>query len=114
MGVSPIGAADQPPMARPHSGTTVRTAHEARQRGGGHAAACPPVLDSISYPPYTPESPIQFPIRIGTGFPFKNAAHIPDFQRQSKNLMPITSGLRRAGAAALDLADVARGRFEAF
>ena len=28
--------------------------------------------------------------------------------------MPITSGLRRAGAAALDLADVARGRFEAF
>lgn len=51
---------------------------------------------------------------IGTGFPFKNAAHIPDFQRQSKNLMPVTSGLRRAGAAALDLADVARGRFEGF
>ena len=51
---------------------------------------------------------------IGTGFPFKNVAHIPDFQRQSKNLMPVTSGLRRAGAAALDLADVARGRFEAF
>ncbi|MBC8087325.1 MAG: inositol monophosphatase [Phycisphaerae bacterium] len=51
---------------------------------------------------------------IGTGFPFKNVAHIPDFQRQSRNLMPITSGLRRAGAAALDLADVARGRFDAF
>ena len=61
-------------------------------------------------------STISEPARalIGTGFPFKNAAHIPDFQRQSKNLMPITSGLRRAGAAALDLADVARGRFEAF
>lgn len=51
---------------------------------------------------------------IGTGFPFKDGSHIPDFQRQSKNLMPLTSGLRRAGAAALDLADVARGRFEAF
>ena len=51
---------------------------------------------------------------IGTGFPFKNESHIPDFQRQSKTLMPLTSGLRRAGAAALDLADVARGRFEAF
>lgn len=51
---------------------------------------------------------------IGTGFPFKNVAHIPDFQRQSALLMPVTSGLRRAGAAALDLADVARGRFEAF
>ena len=51
---------------------------------------------------------------IGTGFPFKNVTHIPDFQRQSKNLMPVTSGLRRAGAAALDLADVARGRFDGF
>ncbi|MGV3707637.1 MAG: inositol monophosphatase family protein [Gemmatimonas sp.] len=51
---------------------------------------------------------------IGTGFPFRDSSHIPDFQRQSKNLMPLTSGLRRAGAAALDLADVARGRFEAF
>lgn len=61
-------------------------------------------------------STISEPARalIGTGFPFKNATHIPDFQRQSKNLMPITSGLRRAGSAALDLADVARGRFDAF
>lgn len=61
-------------------------------------------------------STISDPARalIGTGFPFKNVTHIPDFQRQSKNLMPLTSGLRRAGAAALDLADVARGRFEGF
>lgn len=61
-------------------------------------------------------STISEPARalIGTGFPFKDATHIPDFQRQSKNLMLVTSGLRRAGAAALDLADVARGRFEAF
>lgn len=51
---------------------------------------------------------------IGTGFPFKEVSHIPVFQQQSKTLMPLTSGLRRAGAAALDLADVARGRFEAF
>jgi myo-inositol-1(or 4)-monophosphatase len=51
---------------------------------------------------------------IGTGFPFKDVSHIPPFQRQSASLMPVTSGLRRAGAAALDLADVARGRFEAF
>ena len=29
-------------------------------------------------------------------------------------LMPIISGVRRAGSAALDLADVARGRFDGF
>ncbi len=51
---------------------------------------------------------------IGTGFPFKDVEHIAPFQMQSAALMPVTSGLRRAGAAALDLADVARGRFEGF
>jgi myo-inositol-1(or 4)-monophosphatase len=31
-----------------------------------------------------------------------------------KRIMPQTAGMRRAGSAALDLSDVARGRFEAF
>lgn len=61
-------------------------------------------------------SKISEPARalIGTGFPFKHVSHIAPFQKQSAALMPLTAGLRRAGAAALDLADVARGRFEGF
>jgi hypothetical protein len=51
---------------------------------------------------------------IGTGFPFKNPELVAVYQRQFAAVMPATSGIRRAGAAALDLADVACGRFEAF
>ena len=61
-------------------------------------------------------STITDPIRalIGTGFPFKDPAGIAPYMDVLPRLMSGTSGLRRAGAAALDLCDVACGRFEAF
>lgn len=51
---------------------------------------------------------------VGTGFPFKHLDHLPRYQRQFAAVMRSTSGVRRAGAAALDLADVACGRFDGF
>lgn len=51
---------------------------------------------------------------IGTGFPFKQLDRLPDYQRQFAAVMGATSGVRRAGSAALDLADVAEGRFDGF
>jgi myo-inositol-1(or 4)-monophosphatase len=51
---------------------------------------------------------------VGTGFPFKHEGLIESYLRQFAVVMESTSGIRRAGAAALDLADVAAGRFDVF
>lgn len=51
---------------------------------------------------------------IGTGFPFKHADKVAEFLGQLRSVLGATAGVRRAGAAALDLADVAMGRFDAF
>ena len=51
---------------------------------------------------------------IGTGFPFKHLELLDAYQRQFADVVRATAGIRRAGAAALDLADVACGRFDAF
>ena len=51
---------------------------------------------------------------IGTGFPFKHLRRLDEYQRQFAALAGSTAGMRRAGAAALDLCDVACGRFDAF
>ena len=51
---------------------------------------------------------------IGTGFPFKSALDIPPYQAQMSRVMAGAAGVRRPGAASLDLASVASGRFEAF
>jgi myo-inositol-1(or 4)-monophosphatase len=51
---------------------------------------------------------------VGTGFPFKETARIDLYTGQLKNMMASSSGVRRAGAAALDLAYVACGRLDAF
>jgi myo-inositol-1(or 4)-monophosphatase len=51
---------------------------------------------------------------IGTGYPFKDLSRIDEYQRQFWRVAEATSGIRRAGAAALDLAAVAAGEFEAF
>jgi myo-inositol-1(or 4)-monophosphatase len=51
---------------------------------------------------------------IGTGFPFKDPQHIGDYLRMLPHVMRDIAGVRRPGSAALDLADVACGRFEAF
>jgi myo-inositol-1(or 4)-monophosphatase len=51
---------------------------------------------------------------VGTGFPFKNLEFLPDYVRQFERITRAQSGIRRAGSAALDLASVACGRFDAF
>lgn len=51
---------------------------------------------------------------IGTGFPFKNPDLLDTYARQFVEVSRHTAGIRRAGSAALDLADVACGRFDGF
>jgi myo-inositol-1(or 4)-monophosphatase len=51
---------------------------------------------------------------VGTGFPFKHIDQLDLYQRQFAAVARHTAGIRRAGAAALDLCDVACGRFDAF
>ena len=51
---------------------------------------------------------------VGTGFPFKELRRVDLYMRQLRTMMEKTAGVRRAGAAALDLAYVACGRLDAF
>jgi len=51
---------------------------------------------------------------VGTGFPFREMTRINLYVQQLRNLMAKSAGVRRAGAAALDLAYVACGRLDAF
>jgi myo-inositol-1(or 4)-monophosphatase len=51
---------------------------------------------------------------IGTGFPFKELTRLELYMRQLQTMMKTCAGVRRAGAAALDLAYVACGRLDAF
>lgn len=51
---------------------------------------------------------------IGTGFPFKVLEYLPRYMAQFEAVLGRTSGIRRAGAAALDLCHVADGRFDGF
>jgi myo-inositol-1(or 4)-monophosphatase len=61
-------------------------------------------------------SRIDMPRRalVGTGFPFRAAEEIDPYVRVMTAVMREVAGLRRPGSAALDLADVACGRFDAF
>jgi len=51
---------------------------------------------------------------IGTGMPFGARADYPGYTATLAALMGATSGVRRMGSAALDLAYVAAGRFDGF
>lgn len=51
---------------------------------------------------------------VATGFPYRIEEHKEAILRQLSLAMPATQGVRRAGAAALDLAFVACGRYDAF
>jgi len=51
---------------------------------------------------------------IGTGLPFRDRGDHPKYLATLARVMAATSGVRRFGAAALDLAYVAAGRFEGF
>jgi myo-inositol-1(or 4)-monophosphatase len=51
---------------------------------------------------------------IGTGFPYSELAQLPVYARQFAAVIAGSGGLRRPGSAALDLCDVAAGRFDGF
>jgi myo-inositol-1(or 4)-monophosphatase len=51
---------------------------------------------------------------IGTGFPFSSMDRIDEYLPQFAAVASHTAGMRRAGSAALDLAHVAAGQFDAF
>ncbi|HLF96175.1 MAG TPA: inositol monophosphatase family protein [Methylococcaceae bacterium] len=51
---------------------------------------------------------------LGTGFPFKDQSYLDAYLGMFRDLVRDTAGIRRAGAAALDLAYVAAGRLDGF
>lgn len=75
-------------------------------RGGGACADGAPI--SVSR--------ITDPSRalIGTGIPFGGNASVARYAAQMQPVAAATAGLRRAGSAAIDLAWVAAGRYDAF
>ena len=73
--------------------------------GGARHAGAPMRVSTIA----EPERAL-----VATGFPFSRDDEIARYLPMLSAVMRATAGIRRAGAAALDLADVACGRFEAF
>jgi len=51
---------------------------------------------------------------IGTGFPFRELKHLDSYLAMFREIVKNTAGVRRAGAASLDLAYVAAGRLDGF
>jgi len=51
---------------------------------------------------------------LATGFPFRMFEHVDAYVAMMKDFMQKTAGIRRPGAAALDLANVAAGRMDGF
>lgn len=54
------------------------------------------------------------PALLATGFPFRDFSLMDPYMKLLKELMQSTSGIRRYGSAAVDLAYVANGRFDAY
>lgn len=51
---------------------------------------------------------------IGTGFPFRDGSYLETYLRMMRTMIQQSAGLRRPGAAALDLAYVAAGFYDGF
>ncbi len=51
---------------------------------------------------------------VGTGFPFRDGSYLDTYLAMMKAMIQQTAGLRRPGAAALDLAYVAAGFYDGF
>ncbi|MEM6307668.1 MAG: inositol monophosphatase family protein, partial [Pseudomonadota bacterium] len=51
---------------------------------------------------------------FATGLPFAGSKYLPQTLRDLGNLLPATAGVRRWGAASLDLAYVAAGRYDGY
>lgn len=73
--------------------------------GGAHRDGAPMRVSRIAEPSRA---------LVGTGFPFREIHELERYQRHFAAVARHTAGMRRAGSAALDLADVACGRFDAF
>lgn len=61
-------------------------------------------------------SAITTPARalIATGFPFNNNSDVDRYAAHFTRVAPATAGIRRAGSAAVDFANLAAGRYDAF
>ncbi|MBM3605912.1 MAG: inositol monophosphatase [Alphaproteobacteria bacterium] len=65
--------------------------------------------------PVPPACPGGFDAALfGTGLPFGDMPHIPDHAADLVRVLPGSAGVRRMGAASLDLAYVAAGRLDGF
>jgi len=51
---------------------------------------------------------------IGTGFPYRELAHLEQYLGMMRDIIKNSAGLRRPGSASLDLAYVAAGRLDGF
>jgi myo-inositol-1(or 4)-monophosphatase len=51
---------------------------------------------------------------VGTGFPYKHPSELDRYLQQLGAVLQASGGVRRAGSASLDLADVSAGRLDAF
>ncbi|MEM6310747.1 MAG: inositol monophosphatase family protein [Pseudomonadota bacterium] len=51
---------------------------------------------------------------FATGLPFAGRPHLPDTLQDLARILPVCAGVRRWGAAALDLAYVAAGRYDGY
>jgi len=51
---------------------------------------------------------------IGTGFPYRSQEHLHQYMGMLEDVLRHSAGIRRPGAAALDLASVATGRLDGF
>jgi len=73
--------------------------------GGARLAGAPMTVSTLTEPSRA---------LIASGFPFSREEEITRYVTMLPSVMHGTAGIRRAGAAALDLADVAAGHFDAF
>ncbi len=80
-------------------------AYTASRGGGAYQNGVPIAVSRLTKPGHA---------LIGTGFPFRALDKLPLFQCQFEAVMRSAAGVRRAGSAALDLCDVAAGRFDGF
>jgi myo-inositol-1(or 4)-monophosphatase len=101
-----IGAYDDgEPLAALILNVASKDIFTATRKGGSFLNGEPIRVSSISDPTRS---------LIGTGFPFKHLEYVDRYMSQFETVMRGTAGVRRAGSAALDLATVAAGQFDAF
>ena len=101
-----IGAYDNgEPLAALVLNVATKDLYTATSKGGAFRNGEPLRVSAITDPAIS---------LVGTGFPFKHLEYIERYISQFEAVMRGTAGVRRAGSAALDLATVGAGQFDAF